>query len=97
MVDRQFVYLVGWSFLVPDSFGPPAMALGHKWGYVTMKNKFIKTKLLVAPLLVLSSLRAAFTPAKKAAARGCTSMADLRAVVDLVGEWVTAEVELHFR
>ena len=50
----------------------------------------------VAPLLVLSDSRAALAAVKNAAGVGKACTADLRAVVDLVGTWNEAGVELCF-
>ena len=51
---------------------------------------------VVAPLLVLSDSRAALAAVKNAAGVGKARTADLRAVVDLVGTWNEAGVELRF-
>ena len=50
----------------------------------------------VVPLLVLSDSRAVLAAVKNAAGVGMARTADLRAVVDLVGTWDEAGVELRF-
>ena len=50
----------------------------------------------VAPLLVLSDSRAALAAVRNAASSGEARTADLRRVVNLVGEWVFAGAELRF-
>ena len=51
----------------------------------------------VAPLLVLSDSKAALAAVRNAASMGVARTADLRRVVNLVGEWALAGAELHFR
>lgn len=50
----------------------------------------------LALLLVLSDSSAAITSVKLASAYGHARSANLRAVVDLPGEWACAGAELHF-
>ena len=50
----------------------------------------------VSPVLVLSDSRAAIASVRNAATYGSARSADLRAVVDMVGEWVSAGVPIQF-
>ena len=50
----------------------------------------------VAPLLVLSDSKAALAAVRNAASAGVARTADLRRVVNLVGVWALAGVELRF-
>ena len=50
----------------------------------------------VAPLLVLSDSRAALAAVRNTVSIGVARTAELRRVVDLVGEWALAGAELHF-
>ena len=50
----------------------------------------------VAPLLILSDLKAALAAVRNAASTGEARTADLMRVVDLVGEWALAGAELRF-
>lgn len=50
----------------------------------------------MAPMLVLSDLRAAIASVRNAAACGHVRSADLGVVVDLAGSWTSVRVELCF-
>ena len=50
----------------------------------------------VSPVLVLSDSQAAIASVQNAAACGSARSADLRAVVDMVGEWASAGVPIRF-
>ena len=50
----------------------------------------------MVPLLVLSDSRAALAAVRSAASTGVARTADLRRVVDLVGEWALEGVSLRF-
>lgn len=58
--------------------------------------RLVLESVAVSPVLVLSDFRVAIASVRNAAACGSVWTADLRAVVEIVGEWVSAGVPIRF-
>lgn len=66
------------------------------WDWEIAGMRLVLDSVAVSPVLVLSDSQAAIASVRSAAAVGSARTADLRAVVDMVGEWTSAKVPIQF-
>ena len=86
----------GWYSLRGGSGSVAVGTVATVWDGEIASIRLALESVAVSPVLVLSDSQAAIASVRNAAACGSARTADLRVVVDLVGEWESAGVPIRF-